>query len=89
MPILNRNQEREVARHPLFNRLRAMIVHDAKASDVKKFDDATAKVMAAGFPLGQIVAVLLPIILSLLGGGKLDIQAVITAILSLLTPKTE
>lgn len=49
-----------------------------------KVGDAVAKVQAAGIPLLSIIATLLPIILGLFSGQKLDLQAIINAILALL-----
>ena len=47
-------------------------------------EDAIKKTQAAGVPLASILLALLPIVLSLFSGGKIDLQAIINAILALI-----
>jgi hypothetical protein len=48
---------------------------------------AKDQAIAAGIPIWQIIAAMLPFILQLISGKPLDIQAIIAAILALFQPK--
>lgn len=63
------------------------VAHHYGVDGSTKVGDAVAKVQAAGISLITIIATLLPMILSLFSGQKLDLQSIINAILALITPK--
>ena len=47
---------------------------------------ATNKALAAGIPWAKILETILPFVLQILGGGKIDWQAIVAAILALINP---
>jgi uncharacterized membrane protein YqaE (UPF0057 family) len=50
----------------------------------RRVSEAVNKAQAAGVSLITIIAVLLPIVLSLFSGGSIDLQTIINAILALI-----
>jgi len=62
------------------------IAHHFGNEGVQKVSEAIDKARQAGVPWLQIFATLLPLILSLFTGGKIDLQAIIAAILALINP---
>ncbi len=48
---------------------------------------AVAQARGAGIPFLQIIMAILPFVAQILGGGKVDWQAIIAAVLALITPK--
>lgn len=59
---------------------------DATSQQIADVDAAMKKAMAAGVPWLQILFTLLPFVLQIFTGGTIDIQALIAAILALITP---
>ncbi len=62
------------------------IAHHFGNEGVQKVTDAIKKARAANIPWISIFATLLPLILSLFTGGKIDLAAIIAAIMALINP---
>ena len=82
------NEERETLIHQTIQD-HHMSIRGKLSQQIMGHPDVAAAVnaaLAAGIPWQQILAVMLPIIINLISGGKVDWQAIITAILALITP---
>lgn len=62
------------------------VAHHFGNEAVQKTNDAITQARASGVPWSQILAALVPLILSVFTGGKIDMQTIINAILSLIKP---
>jgi hypothetical protein len=64
------------------------IAHHFGNEGVQKVSDAISQARAANVPWVTIFTTLLPLILNLFTGGKIDLNTIIQAILSLIHPVT-
>jgi hypothetical protein len=50
---------------------------------------ASNQALAAGVPWATIIATILPFVIQILAGGKIDWQAIVAAIIALINPQTQ